>query len=126
MDVWCWWRRGRRALLVVAAVWCFVLGIGVTASLVDHGALGKAGTLTLLGAVGMLVLPALTAIALRVDGRERRRMHLRETNGAAEAPSDTNTHPHAHPPHRVSPEHRARPTAGRGAHNRAHEDRPVA
>lgn len=51
-----------------------VLGIGVAGSLVSHGSLGRAGTATLMGAVGMLVLPGLTFLALRLDRRERARM----------------------------------------------------
>lgn len=69
-----WWCRGRRVALLGAGFWCVVLGIGVAASLVSHGSLGRTGTITLMGAVGMLVLPGLTFLALRLDRRERARM----------------------------------------------------
>lgn len=99
-----WWPRVRRGALIGAGLWCLVLGVGVTASLVDSGSLGRAGTVTLLGAVGMLVLPGLTFVALRVDSRERRRML------AARPEPDRVAHP-AHPhegARREPPAHRVR------------------
>jgi hypothetical protein len=100
----------RRGALIGAGLWCLVLGVGVTASLVDSGALGRAGTITLLGAVGMLVLPGLTLLAMRVDSRERRRM--RTGSGASECVA----HPahSADGPRREPPAHRVR---GHAAHH---------
>ncbi len=103
-GVWSWWCRVRLAAVVCAGLWCVVLGAGVTGALVEHGSLGRAGTLTLLGAVGMLVLPGLTFVALRVDSRERRRML------AARPEPDRVAHP-AHPhegARREPPAHRVR------------------
>lgn len=68
------WLRARRWSLVGAGLWCVVLGFGLAGALVKSGSLGRAGTLVVLGAVGMLVLPALTALALRLDNAERRKM----------------------------------------------------
>lgn len=96
-------------MLVGAGVWCVILGMGVAASLVGNGSLGRAGTVTLLGAVGMLVLPGLTALALRLDSRERGRML------AGRAAVESVTHP-AHPGHegsrREPPAHRVRGRVG--------------
>jgi hypothetical protein len=106
-----WWRRGRRVALVGAGAWCVILGMGVAASLVGSGSLGRAGTVTLLGAVGMLVLPGLTALALRLDSRERGRMLARRVT------AEPVTHA-AHPAHEASrrepPAHRARGRVGDG------------
>ncbi len=110
-----WWPRVRRGAMVGAGLWCVVLGVGVTAALVESGSLGRAGTLTLLGAVGMLVLPGLTFVALRVDSRERRRML------ATEPDSDRVTHP-AHPQEvarREPPAHRVRGAGASRAADRA-------
>jgi hypothetical protein len=99
-----WWPRVQRGAMVGAGLWCVVLGVGVTAALVDSGSLARAGTVTLLGAVGMLVLPGLTLVALRVDGRERRRMQ------AVQPEPDRVAHP-AHPhdgARREPPAHRVR------------------
>ncbi|MFK7885196.1 MAG: hypothetical protein AB8F26_13560 [Phycisphaerales bacterium] len=111
-DMWKWWKRGRRAALVIAALWCVILGIGVTASLIDRGTLANTGTFTLLGAIGMLVLPGLTAIALRIDAKERRRMATVQDRRALVQTSRT----HAH--QRSAPGHRARTPNGRN------QDRP--
>jgi hypothetical protein len=107
-----WWRRGRRLALVAAGLWCVVLGIGVTGALIDDNSLGRAGTVTLLGAVGMLVLPGLTAAALRLDSRERRRMSA--ARQGVHAPSaDRVSHPaHADSTRREAPEHRVRGRSG--------------
>lgn len=106
-----WWCRGRRAALLGAGFWCVVLGIGVAGSLVSHGSLGRAGTFTLMGAVGMLVLPGLTFLALRLDRRERARMlDARVASGGP----DRVAHP-AHGPEsarRDPPAHRVRGRSG--------------
>ncbi len=110
-----WWPRVRRGAMVGAGLWCVVLGVGVTAALVDSGSLARTGTLTLMGAVGMLVLPGLTFVALRVDSRERRRML------AAGPESDRVTHP-AHPQEgarREPPAHRVRGVGTTRAADRA-------
>ncbi|MCC5822787.1 MAG: hypothetical protein LAT64_05335 [Phycisphaerales bacterium] len=103
------WRRGRRVALVGAGLWCIILGIGVTASLIGSGSIGKAGTPLLLGAVGMLVLPGLTALALRLDSRERKRMLAERA-----MPGERVAHP-AHPhdsARREPPAHRMRGRPG--------------
>lgn len=103
-----WWRRGRRWALVGAGLWCVVLGIGVTGALISSGSLGRAGTPVLLGAVGMLVLPGLTWLALRLDNRERRRMLVDR------GPVERVSHP-AHPhegARREPPAHRMRGRSG--------------
>lgn len=106
-----WWRRGRRWALAGAGLWCVVLGVGVTGTLVESGQLGRAGTLTLLGALGMLVLPGLTALAMRVDTRERRRM-LAAMPGVAEPERVAHAaHPHE-AARREAPAHRVRGRAG--------------
>lgn len=100
-----------------AGLWCLVLGVGVAASLVDSGSLGRAGTITLLGAVGMLVLPGLTLLAMRVDARERRRM----MGGLGS--SERVSHP-AHVgdgPRREAPAHRARGHAAQALSDRMSE-----
>lgn len=111
-----WWKRARRVALVVAAVWCIVLGIGVTATLAADGSLAQAGTPTLLAAAGMLILPGLTALALRLDSRERFRMDLCKgkpaTGVVSHAAHDDSS------PRREAPAHRARSTPGRLAGER--------
>jgi hypothetical protein len=111
------WRRGKRVALVLAAVWCVVLGVGMTAILIGRGSLGQTATPVLLAAVAMLVLPGLTAIALRIDARERRKQHQR-VPAIAHAPRDR-TQPgllNRHQAHRDAPSNRAR-----GGQTRAQE-----
>lgn len=72
-DVLRWWAFGRRAALVLSAAWCSVLGIVITSSIVGAQSWARTGTPTLLAAAAMLVLPTLTALALRFDAREARR-----------------------------------------------------
>ncbi|GEM_PF-3942461 len=67
------WRRGKRVALVVAAVWCIVLGVSVTAVIVSRGSLGQTPTPVLAGVIAMLFMPGLTALAMGIDARERRR-----------------------------------------------------
>lgn len=106
-GVWSWWCRVRLAAVVCAGLWCVVLGAGVTGALVEHGSLGRAGTLTLLGAVGMLVLPGLTVLAARLDGRVRARIAA-----ANAAPVGRVAHP-AHPHDGARREPRAHRARGR-------------
>ncbi|MEM9373406.1 MAG: hypothetical protein AAGA55_07160 [Planctomycetota bacterium] len=90
------WRIGRRIALVLAAGWCVVLGAGMTAVIIDHGSLGQTPTWVLTGAVAMLLLPGLTAIALRFDAGVRRK-HRSGRMAAGAATGRTSTR---HPPHR--------------------------
>lgn len=115
---WTWWRRGRRAALVVSAAWCVVLGVGVTGALVAQGSLGRVGTVTLLGAVGMLVLPGLTALALRVDSRERRRGIMIDEEPAVMVHHAARSEAAQR---REPPAHRVRATPGRTAGERAND-----
>lgn len=111
-----WWKRARRVALVVAAGWCIVLGIGVTATLAAEGALARVGTPTLMAAAGMLILPGLTALALRLDSRERRRMDLAKGKLVTSVVSHAAHADSA--PRREAPAHRARSTPGRLAGDR--------
>lgn len=66
------WRRGKRVALVLAALWCVVLGVGVSAAIVSRGSLGQTPTPVLVGVIAMLVMPGLSALAMRFDARVRR------------------------------------------------------
>ncbi len=104
-------------MLVLAALWCLVLGIGVTASIIEGGSLARTGTPMLLAAAGMLVLPGLTALALRLDARERRRSICPEPRQDAQPtlahPAHADTTRRDPPAHRVRPADRAERLAGR-------------
>jgi len=113
------WRLGRRGALVLAAVWCVVLGVGMTAVIVDRGSLGQTATPILLAVIAMLVLPGLTAIALRFDARERRKQRI---SAPALSPISRNAAgrtipgpPSRRSARRDTPEHRTRTTQP-GAH----------
>lgn len=68
------WARIRRITLVGTGVWCVGFGIAMIGALVATGTLGSTNTAALSMIVGVIVLPAVTLLAIHMDRRVVRRV----------------------------------------------------
>ncbi len=67
------WPRARRIGLVCTGIWCVGLGVWLAGTLIGSSTLASTNTAVLLMIVGVIVLPAVTLIALRQDRKVARR-----------------------------------------------------
>ncbi len=65
------WALVRRSVLLCTGLWCVGLGIGLVAILVDADMLASTHTAALFMIIGVIVLPALTLLAVRHDTKAK-------------------------------------------------------